>query len=213
MLISPSVLNSDLARLAEEIARVDSVADLIHLDVMDNHFVPNLTFGLPVVKSVIENTDLRADIHLMISNVDQWAPSYAEAGAFSVTFHIEASSQPAATARAIRSHGARSAVAFKPGTNLEALPDLVDDIDMALIMTVEPGFGGQAFMHNMLEKVRQAREIGGADLWIEVDGGVSSDTIIACRDAGANVFVAGSSVYSSTNPAEKVQELKDLLRG
>lgn len=211
MLISPSVLNSNLGRLSAEISLVDGVADMIHLDVMDNHFVPNLTFGLPVVRSVIEQTSLRADVHLMIDDPDRWAPGYAEAGAFSVTFHIEAAHEPVSLAQNIRSAGARAAVALKPGTEIDAIASVVPFVDMILIMTVEPGFGGQAFMRDMLPKVRRARELTGADMWIEVDGGVSADTIVECRDAGANVFVAGSSVYGSIDPAAEVMRLSQLV--
>lgn len=211
MLISPSVLNSNLGALNAEIARVDGVADMIHLDVMDNHFVPNLTFGLPVVRDVIENTSLRADVHLMIDDPDRWAPAYGEVGAFSVTFHIEAARNPSAVATDIRSTGARSAAAFKPGTGLELLDFLVPDLDMILIMTVEPGFGGQSFMSDMIPKIRRAREICGTEIWIEVDGGVSRDTIVECAEAGANVFVAGSSVYQSGDPAAEVVALAQLV--
>ncbi len=211
MLISPSVLNSNLGRLSEEISKVESVADLIHLDVMDNHFVPNLTFGLPVVASVIAQTSLRADVHLMINDPDRWAPAYGEAGAYSVTFHIEAARDPRTLCNNIRSTGARVAAALKPQTTLESLDGVLEYLDMILIMTVEPGFGGQAFMSDMMPKVARAREIGGADIWIEVDGGVSPGTIIECKEAGANVFVAGSCVYSSSDPAQAVRDLKSLV--
>ncbi len=211
MLISPSVLNSNLGRLSEEISKVESVADLIHLDVMDNHFVPNLTFGLPVVASVIAQNSLRADVHLMINDPDRWAPAYGEAGAYSVTFHIEAARDPRTLCNNIRSTGARVAAALKPQTTLESLDGVLEYLDMILIMTVEPGFGGQAFMSDMMPKVARAREIGGADIWIEVDGGVSPGTIIECKEAGANVFVAGSCVYSNPDPAQAVRDLKSLV--
>lgn len=216
MLISPSVLNTNLGALSSEVARVESVADMIHLDVMDNHFVPNLTFGLPVVRSVIEHTTLKADVHLMIDDPDRWAPGYAEAGAYSVSFHIEAARDPIRVAQDIRSNGARACVGFKPGTALTEFinyQELFTHVDMILIMTVEPGFGGQAFMRDMLPKIRQARELTGADMWIEVDGGVSSETILECRDAGANVFVAGSSVYNSPDPAAEVMRLSHMVTG
>ncbi|MCH9677346.1 MAG: ribulose-phosphate 3-epimerase [Candidatus Nanopelagicales bacterium] len=211
MLISPSVLNSDLGRLSEEIAKVEGVADLIHLDVMDNHFVPNLTFGLPVVQRVIEQTSLPADVHLMITDPDRWAPAYGDAGAYSVTFHIEAAKDPVLLAKNIKSTGARAAAALKPGTPLESLDGVLEHLDMVLIMTVEPGFGGQAFMSDMMPKVSRAHELGGAKLWIEVDGGVSHNTILECKQAGANVFVAGSCVYSSEDPAQVVRDLKALV--
>lgn len=184
---------------------------MIHLDVMDNHFVPNLTFGLPVVASVIEQTSLRADIHLMIDDPDRWAPAFADAGAYSVTFHIEACRDPVSLAQNIRVAGARSAAALKPATDLMSIESLLPHLDMILIMTVEPGFGGQPFMRDMLPKIRQAREISGADMWIEVDGGISAENILECRDAGANVFVAGSSVYRSADPAAEVERLSNLI--
>ncbi len=211
MLISPSVLNSNLGRLSEEISKVEGVADLIHLDVMDNHFVPNLTFGLPVVASVIAQTSLPADVHLMISDPDRWAPAYGEAGAYSVTFHIEAAKDPVTLCKNIKSTGARSAAALKPGTDLESLDGVLEHLDMILIMTVEPGFGGQSFMHDMMPKVARARELSGAQMWIEVDGGVSHNTIMECKEAGANVFVAGSCVYANPDPAQVVRDLKALV--
>jgi ribulose-phosphate 3-epimerase len=211
-LISPSVLNCNLGRLSAEISLVEGVADMIHLDVMDNHFVPNLTFGLPVVASVIEQTNLRADVHLMIDDPDRWAPAYADAGAYSVTFHIEASRNPISLAHNIRGAGARSAAALKPATDLISIESVLPYLDMILIMTVEPGFGGQTFMRDMLPKIRQAREMSGADMWIEVDGGVSADNILECRDAGANIFVAGSSVYRSSDPAAEVARLSNMVK-
>ena len=211
MLISPSVLNSNLGRLSEEISKVEGVADLIHLDVMDNHFVPNLTFGLPVVSSVIAQTSLRADVHLMISDPDRWAPAYGEAGAYSVTFHIEAAKDPRTLCENIRSTGARAAAALKPDTDLDSLNGILEYLDMILIMTVEPGFGGQTFMSDMMPKVARARELGGAEIWIEVDGGVSQNTIMECKEAGANVFVAGSCVYSNPDPAQVVRDLRALV--
>lgn len=211
MLISPSVLNSNLGRLSEEISKVEGVADLIHLDVMDNHFVPNLTFGLPVVSSVIAQTSLRTDVHLMISDPDRWAPAYGEAGAYSVTFHIEAAKDPRTLCANIRSTGARAAAALKPDTDLDSLSGILEYLDMILIMTVEPGFGGQTFMSDMMPKVARARELGGAEIWIEVDGGVSQNTIMECKDAGANVFVAGSCVYSNPDPAQVVRDLRALV--
>ncbi len=211
MLISPSVLNSNLGRLSEEISKVEGVADLIHLDVMDNHFVPNLTFGLPVVASVIAQTSLPADVHLMISDPDRWAPAYGEVGAYSVTFHIEAAKDPVTLCKNIKSTGARAAAALKPGTDLESLDGVLEHLDMILIMTVDPGFGGQSFMHDMMPKVARARELSGAQMWIEVDGGVSHNTIMECKEAGANVFVAGSCVYSNPDPARVVRDLKALV--
>ena len=212
-LISPSVLNADLARLADEVQRVESAADWIHLDVMDNHFVPNLTFGLPVIESLIKTTALPADCHLMINDPDRWAPAYAEAGAGSVTFHIEAARNPRQICRDLRNHGARAAAALKPGTRNEEIEDLLPDLDMILIMTVEPGFGGQSFMEEMLLKVRRARDLAqnaGTDIWVQVDGGVDAKTIGMCAEAGANIFVAGSAVYRAEDPAVMVNALRDL---
>lgn len=206
-LISPSVLNSNLGQLSAEISLLEGVADMIHLDVMDNHFVPNLTFGLPVVKSVMEQTNLRTDVHLMIDDPDRWATAYAEAGAYSVTFHIEAARDPVSIAQSIKGAGARAAAALKPATDLNSIDSVLPYLDMVLIMTVEPGFGGQPFMRHVLPKIRRAREIFGTDIWIEVDGGVSTDNIVECRDAGANVFVAGSCVYLSPDPAAEVERL------
>jgi ribulose-phosphate 3-epimerase len=211
LMVSPSVLNCNLGQLSSEISLVEGLADMIHLDVMDNHFVPNLTFGLPVVASVIQQSSLRADVHLMIDDPDRWAPAYADVGAYSVTFHIEAALDPIPLAQNIRKAGARSAAALKPSTDLMAIESVLPYLDMILIMTVEPGFGGQPFMRDMLPKIRQAREVSGADMWIEVDGGVSAENILECRDAGANVFVAGSSVFRSADPAAEVVRLTRLV--
>jgi len=211
--MSPSVLNADLSRLAEEVARIAPVSDMVHLDVMDNHFVPNLTFGLPVIAGILQDPAIRSDCHLMIDDPDRWAPEYARAGAFSVTFHLEAARDPAQLCSALRNEGARAGVAVKPGTGLDEIDQLGDLVDMILIMTVEPGFGGQSFMADMLPKVQRAREIAArsdGDVWVQVDGGVGPETIERCAEAGANVFVAGSAVFKSDDPAAMVQTLRSL---
>jgi len=209
--ITPSVLNADLANLSAEITRVPS-ADGIHLDVMDNRFVPNLTFGLPVVESVRAHTDRFLDIHLMIADVDRWAPGYAEAGAESVTFHIEASDDPVRLARTLRAAGARASMALKPGTPIEPYEDLLPELDMVLLMTVEPGFGGQSFMDSVLPKIERTRALidkHGGQLWLQVDGGIATDTIERCARAGADTFVAGSAVYRAADPDAMVRALHD----
>ncbi len=211
MQISPSVLNSDLSDLAAEVRRVQGAADWIHLDVMDNHFVPNLTFGLPVVASLLKQISIPADCHLMIDDPDRWAPGFADAGAGSVTFHVEAARNPRMVAKDIRAAGARVGVAVKPGTAISAVEDFAGLIDMILVMTVEPGFGGQAFMTEMLTKVQQARRVADSadvDIWVQVDGGIDLDTIGKCAAAGADVFVAGSAVYRADDPELMVETLR-----
>ena len=210
--IAPSILNSDFADLAGELAKI-STADWAHVDVMDNHFVPNLTIGLPVVEAILKVSPVPVDCHLMIEDPDRWAPGYAEAGAGSVTFHVEAATDPVATARAIRSAGARAAFALKPGTAFGPYEELLDEADMVLVMTVEPGFGGQSFMADQMPKVRQVREAvrrRGGEIWIQVDGGVSAQTIEECAEAGADVFVAGSAVYGAESAANAIAELREL---
>lgn len=211
MRITPSVLNADLSNLSGEIARIPS-ADGVHLDVMDNHFVPNMTFGLPVVESIRQRTEAFLDIHLMIANADRWAPAYAEAGAESVTFHVEASDAPIRTAREIRAQGARASMALKPATPIEPYADMLGELDMVLLMTVEPGFGGQKFLDLVLPKIRRTRELvktTGQDIWLQVDGGVSLETIERCAEAGADTFVAGSAVYSAGDPDQMVRDLRE----
>ncbi len=207
--ISPSILAADFADLARECERVAGSAEWLHVDVMDNHFVPNLTLGLPVVEAVLQHVSTPVDCHLMIQDPDRWAPAYAEVGAGSVTFHLEAAHAPVRLAREIRRQGARAGVGLKPATPVDALEHLVDEIDMILIMSVEPGFGGQSFLDLAVPKIRRARElIGGADIWLQVDGGVSESTIERCAEAGADVFVAGSAVFGSDNPAAACTALR-----
>ncbi|MFT3874856.1 MAG: ribulose-phosphate 3-epimerase [Propioniciclava sp.] len=211
--IHPSILNANLASLDAEIRRIPS-ADAIHVDVMDNHFVPNLTLGLPVVECLRANhPGTFLDAHLMIENADAHAPAYAEAGCESVTFHLEASQAPIRTARQIRSLGARASLGLRPQTPIEPLADLITEFDMILIMTVDPGFGGQAFLDVMLPKIRRTRaivEASGQEIWIQVDGGVSEATIERCVDAGADVFVAGSAVFRAEDPDAMVRGLKAM---
>ncbi|RXW33506.1 ribulose-phosphate 3-epimerase [Propioniciclava flava] len=210
--IHPSILNANLASLDDEIRRIPS-ADGIHLDVMDNHFVPNLTIGLPVVESIRANhPDRFLDVHLMITDADRYAPGYAEIGCESVTFHLEASAAPIRTARTIRGLGAKASLGLRPQTPIEPLADIITEFDMVLIMTVDPGFGGQSFLTEMLPKIRRTREIverSGADIWIQVDGGVSESTIDQCLDAGATVFVAGSAVFRAEDPDAVVRGLRE----
>ena len=215
IVIAPSILSADFARLAEEAAAVEGAADWLHVDVMDNHFVPNLTLGLPVVESLLKATRIPLDCHLMIDDPDRWAPPYAEAGVASVTFHVEAAADAVALARALRARGARAGAAIKPGTPLEPYTDLLPELDMLLLMTVEPGFGGQGFMTEVLPKIRAARRLvdrAGLDIWLQVDGGIGVDTIAQAADAGATSFVAGSAVYGATDPGAAVQDLRARAR-
>ena len=211
MRITPSLLNADFADLGGEAGRIPT-ADFLHLDVMDNHFVPNLTIGLPVIESIARSSAQPVDAHLMIEDPDRWAPQYAEAGAASVTFHVEAAAAPVRLARALRSAGARASMALKPATPIEPYEDLLPELDMVLIMTVEPGFGGQKFLDLCLPKIRRTRALldkVGGDIWLQVDGGVSLETIERCAEAGADTFVAGSAVFGADDPGAMVEALRD----
>ncbi len=208
--ITPSILNADFAHLADEVRRIAN-ADWVHVDVMDNHFVPNLTIGAPVVESLAKVTDTPLDLHLMIEEPDRWAPAYVEAGAGSVTFHVEAATAPVRLARELRKQGARAGMALRPATPVEPYEDLLPELDMLLVMTVEPGFGGQAFLDLCLPKIRRARTLldrHGLDLWLQVDGGVSLETVERCAEAGADTFVAGSAVFGADDPAAMVDTLR-----
>lgn len=211
----PSLLSADFANLQAAAESVPS-ADALHVDVMDNHFVPNLTLGLPVVESLRQATAKMLDIHLMIEEPDRWAPAYAEAGAESVTFHIEAAKAPVRLARALRSARARAGMALKPATPIEPYADLLLELDMVLIMTVEPGFGGQKFLDVCLPKIARTRKLldaAGGDIWLQVDGGVSAETIQRCAEAGVDSFVAGSAVFGAQDPDAMVAALRAMAGG
>jgi ribulose-phosphate 3-epimerase len=210
--ISPSILSADFANLEAELKRIGN-ADWAHVDVMDGHFVPNLTLGLPVVEALARVSPIPLDCHLMIDDPERWAPKYAEAGASSVTFHVEAAADPSRVARDLRAAGARSGMALKPKTPFAPYEELLPELDMVLVMTVEPGFGGQSFMADQMPKVAQVREAvrrHGGEIWVQVDGGVSASTIEQCAEAGADVFVAGSAVYGADDAAAAVDELRRL---
>ena len=208
--ISPSMLASDFANLTAEAQRVSN-ADYLHVDVMDNHFVPNLTIGLPVVEALAKATDTPLDCHLMIEDPDRWATGYVEAGASSVTFHVEAATAPVRLAREIRALGAKAGMGLRPATAIEPYEDMLPELDMLLVMTVEPGFGGQAFLDLCVPKIRRTRELidkHGLEMWLQVDGGVSLETIERCAEAGADVFVAGSAVFRADDPNAMIEQLR-----
>jgi ribulose-phosphate 3-epimerase len=214
-LIAPSILSADFARLGEEIRAVagagDARADWVHVDVMDAHFVPNLTLGLPVVQALIRSTDVPIDCHLMIDDPDRWAIGYAEAGAYNVTVHIEAAKDPVKIAKELRAAGAKAGLSVKPNTPIEGYLDVLKHYDTLLVMSVEPGFGGQSFIAEVLEKVRRARRLvdtGHLKLLVEIDGGINTDTIEQAAEAGVDCFVAGSAVYGAADPGKAVAALR-----
>lgn len=212
VVISPSILNCDFGHLADELAKISN-ADFAHVDIMDNHFVPNLALGLPLAEAAVKSSPIPVDAHLMIEDPDRWAPVYAELGCESVTFHAEAAQAPIRLAREIRAMGRRAGLALRPATGIEPYLDILGEFDMILVMTVEPGFGGQPFIEEMMPKVsrtRRAIEAAGLDVWIQVDGGVSRSTIEKAAEAGANNFVAGSAVYRADDAAAEVDFLRSL---
>ncbi len=210
--ITPSILTCDFADLRGELAKVAD-ADLVHVDVMDNHFVPNLSLGLPVVERIVSASAVPVDVHLMIEDADRWAPAYAQAGAASVTFHAEAAAAPIRLARELRRLGARAGLALRPASPVEPFVDILAELDMVLVMTVEPGFGGQSFLESMLGKVARTRaavDAAGLDVWVQVDGGISRATVERAARAGADTFVAGSAVYTAADPAAEIAALRRL---
>jgi len=213
--INPSILAADFVNMERDLGRITS-ADLVHVDVMDNHFVPNLTFGPQMVQRIQDVSALPLDVHLMIDDPDRWAPAYAELGAYSVTFHAEAAVDPVALARTLRAGGARAGIALKPGTDPAATIEMLAEFDQVLVMTVEPGFGGQSFMTDTMPKLRQLRDAvsaTGLDVWLQVDGGISTETIGIAAQAGADTFVAGSSVFAAGDPAAQIAALRNAAAG
>ncbi|SDI38366.1 ribulose-phosphate 3-epimerase [Actinokineospora alba] len=209
-MIAPSILSADFARLADELAAIHG-ADWVHVDVMDAHFVPNLTLGLPIVESLLKVTDIPMDCHLMIEDPDRWAIAYAEAGAHNVTVHIEAAKDPIKLARDLRAAGSKAGLSIKPGTPIEPYLDVLKEYDTLLVMSVEPGFGGQSFIAHVLDKVRTVRNLvdtGHLNLLVEIDGGINSDTIEQASEAGVDCFVAGSAVYGAADPARAIEALR-----
>lgn len=207
--ITPSILNADFSRLNEEIDSIAEVSDLLHLDVMDNVFVPNFTFDFEAASKIINESSLAVDAHLMVADVDLIAVQYAELGCASVTIHAEATQNIPQTLKNIRAAGSRSSLGIKPNTQIEQYANCIDLVDMFLIMTVEPGFGGQKFMENMMDKVRKTRTmIGDRPIWLQVDGGISMQTIEMALEAGADTFVVGSAVFNAPDPAQMVIDIR-----
>lgn len=209
--INPSILAADFANMERELGRI-ATADSVHVDVMDNHFVPNLTFGPQMVRRIQETSPVPLDVHLMIEDPDRWAPGYAELGAASVTFHLEAAADPAGLAARLREHGAKAGVAIKPGTEPEPVLAILDRIDLVLVMTVEPGFGGQSFRADTMPKLnRIARAVRtrAPDVRVQVDGGITEETIVQAARAGADTFVAGSAVFGAHDPAAAIRALRE----
>lgn len=215
--ISPSILSSDYGNLEKELKRMeDCGADMIHIDVMDGHFVPNITLGAPVVKCIRKACRLPFDVHLMISDPCKYIPDFAEAGADIITFHLEADCDAQKTVELIRSYNIKAGISVKPGTAIEEVFPYLDRLSMVLVMTVEPGFGGQSFMEDMMPKVRTLRaqaERRGLDIDIEVDGGINCDTIAKASGAGANVFVSGNAVFSSADPKKTIEQFRAKALG
>jgi ribulose-phosphate 3-epimerase len=209
--INPSILAADFVNMERDLDRI-ATADLVHVDVMDNHFVPNLTFGPQMVGRIQDVSKIPLDVHLMIDDPDHWALGYAELGAYSVTFHAEAAADPVRLARRLRAIGARAGIAFKPGTSVDRYLELLPEVDQVLVMTVEPGFGGQSFMPETMPKLAQLREsvtAQGLDIWLQVDGGITEETIVTAARNGADTFVAGSAVFRGESAADQITVLRE----
>jgi ribulose-phosphate 3-epimerase len=212
--LAPSVLNADLAQLADQVRLVEEAADWIHLDLMDGHFVPNLTFGPPVVAALRPYTDHYLDCHLMVANPEALLPALAEAGAGGVTMHVEALDDPVRALRAAAGLGMAPGLALRPGTPLQAVLPHLDAVELVLPMTVEPGFGGQAFDDGVLPKIAAARDAirrAGRPVALQVDGGVNAATLPRCLDAGADVFVVGTAIFGADDPAAAAKAFRALL--
>lgn len=210
--INPSILSADFVNLERDLGHISN-ADFVHVDVMDNNFVPNLTFGPQMVSRIVDVSPVPLDVHLMIQDNDRWAAGYAELGAQSVTFHVESTRDPVAVATRIRQIGSRAGLALRPGTSFESVRDIAHHFDQILVMTVEPGFGGQKFMEDQIHKIHEVAQFKrdmGTTFWIQVDGGIDTDTICRAAEAGADTFVAGSAVFSVDNPAMAVEKLRKL---